>query len=160
MTANETSSRVLQLHAQGMGRNEISRQVGCCRDTVSKIVAGAGLTFERSDSIVRATKARQVDLSVRRQEVAERILDQLDVMLSRLESPKDWETVLRSPGGQQAARPGFIPAGDMQAAWRAVADATSSLTRLDLGEGSTQVTVSLVTGLAEQLGVSDEGHTL
>jgi hypothetical protein len=45
--------RILALHAEGKGRNDIAREAGVSAASVSKIIAEAGLSFDRT-----ATKAR------------------------------------------------------------------------------------------------------
>lgn len=54
-------ARILELHEQGLARNEIARLVDRSGRTVSRVVAEAGGTFERSAQTEAATKAQQED---------------------------------------------------------------------------------------------------
>ncbi|MCL3994438.1 helix-turn-helix domain-containing protein [Streptomyces lavenduligriseus] len=74
---------VRRLHAQGLGRNAIAREMGRGPRTVSVIAAELGLDFDRSMT-AEATRARKADLEERRvllaealQGDAERLTEQL-----------------------------------------------------------------------------------
>lgn len=76
--------RIKTLHAQGMSRNNIARDIGRSGRTVSRIAAELGLTFERSGTTAAATEARKADAASRRARLqvdalaaAERLLGQM-----------------------------------------------------------------------------------
>lgn len=81
---DEHRAELARLHAAGMTRNDIAREMGISGATVSKLAADAGLTFDRT-AVAAATKARQADLADRRSrlelknlKVAEQLLDQIN----------------------------------------------------------------------------------
>lgn len=57
--------RILELHAQGMSRNDIAREVGRSGSTVTKVVHAAGLSFDRT-STQAATQAKKADAAALR----------------------------------------------------------------------------------------------
>lgn len=76
-------NEVRRLHAQGLGRNAIAREMGRGPRTVSVIAAELGLAFDRTMT-EEATRARKADLEERRvllaealQGDAERLTEQL-----------------------------------------------------------------------------------
>jgi hypothetical protein len=79
-------ARVLELHEQGKGRNEISREVGIGLATVSRIVKQAGLSFDRS-RVAAATEARTIDNRARRSELAGELLTKAQQMLAMMDGP-------------------------------------------------------------------------
>lgn len=66
-------AQVVDLHAKGLGRNEIAKLTGIGAATVSKIVKDDGGSFNRS-KVKAATAARKVDLAAERARLAERLL--------------------------------------------------------------------------------------
>lgn len=74
---------VRELHAQGLGRNEIARRLGRSGQTVSKIAASLGLDFDREAARV-ATEARVIDARARRAELAFKLLDDAERMRQQL----------------------------------------------------------------------------
>jgi predicted transcriptional regulator len=78
---------IRDLHGQGLSRNEIARRAGVSNESVSKICAAAGLTFDRT-ATETATKAKQVDtkkvralLAADSITTARKALDRINVML-------------------------------------------------------------------------------
>lgn len=74
--------RVAKLHAKGLNRNAIAREIGRAQSTVSKIARELGLSFDRSRTTA-ATQARQVDAKHRRAELADLALDDAHEMRRR-----------------------------------------------------------------------------
>ncbi|MEY9837430.1 helix-turn-helix domain-containing protein [Streptacidiphilus sp. EB103A] len=77
-------TEILRRHGAGESRNAIARAVGRSGETVSKVVAAKGLTFERGPEVAAATEAKLTDLAARRaklaldlQSDAERLREQL-----------------------------------------------------------------------------------
>ena len=62
-------AEIVRLHAQGLGRNEIARQVGRAQRTVSLICAEEGLIFDTSMT-EDATRARVAQLAALRADTA------------------------------------------------------------------------------------------
>lgn len=75
---------VRRLHAQGMGRNAITRETRIHNKRVSAIAADLGLSFSRAGATAVATEAKKADAASRRArlqvdalEAAERLLGQM-----------------------------------------------------------------------------------
>lgn len=84
---DEDREQVRALHAQGLGRNAIARQLGRSSRTVSVLAEELGLTFDRS-ATAEATRARIIDTRERRQNLIERYYAQAEKILARLERPE------------------------------------------------------------------------
>lgn len=94
VTADELDE-IRRLHAEGHGRNEISRRTGRCLRTISVQCAKMGLTFDRT-ATEAATAARNADLAEKRSILADALTD--DAL--RL-SAQVWEpAVIHSFGGK------------------------------------------------------------
>ncbi|MEU6635719.1 hypothetical protein [Streptomyces rochei] len=70
----EDEEQLRQLHADGLPRNEIARQMGWAVGTITNHARRLGLSFDR-EAVRAATDARQVDLKARRQRIQEQLLD-------------------------------------------------------------------------------------
>jgi hypothetical protein len=79
--------QVRALHAQGLSRNEIARQIQRSGKTVSRLASEQGLTFERGEEIRAATEARKVDARARRAALALALLDDAERMRRQLFAP-------------------------------------------------------------------------
>lgn len=84
---DEERARILELHAGGMARNAIAREVGRAASLVTRVVHESGGTFKRAAEVVAATEARKVDNASRRASAVSRLYDQADYLLGRLEAP-------------------------------------------------------------------------
>ncbi|TQO23796.1 helix-turn-helix domain-containing protein [Paramicrobacterium agarici] len=80
----ETRARAVELAKQGLSRNAIARELGIGAATVTKIIAGAGLSFDRSET-EQAVKARQIDLAAMRINLAEKMGTAASAMLDRID---------------------------------------------------------------------------
>ncbi|UJV43818.1 helix-turn-helix domain-containing protein [Streptomyces sp. AMCC400023] len=67
--SDDERAEIVRLHAQGLGRNEIARQVGRAQRTVSLICAEEGLVFDTSMT-EDATRARVAQLAALRADTA------------------------------------------------------------------------------------------
>lgn len=72
-----------ELHAQGMGRNAISRKMGITACVISRTAEHLGLDFDRS-KIQAATVARLADLAERRSLLAEDLISDAEKLRSRI----------------------------------------------------------------------------
>ena len=92
---DEDYQRVRELHAQGLGRNAIAREIGRAQRTVSLIAAELGLTFDTSMT-EDATRARIAQLAALRADTA------LDLHVDALKlTAQMWEpTTVFSFGGK------------------------------------------------------------
>lgn len=82
----EIEKRVRELHAQGLGRNAIARQIGCADSTLSKIAARLGLSFDRTRT-AEATRAKQVDAAARRADLSATLLEDAHRLRAQLWEP-------------------------------------------------------------------------
>jgi len=81
-----------QLHAEGLGRNAIARQMGINTSVVSRTAAHLGLDFDRS-RIAAATAARVADVAERRSLLAEDLVSDAERLRAQLWQPHlywDW----------------------------------------------------------------------
>jgi hypothetical protein len=78
--------QVINLHAEGLPRNQIARQVGISAGSVTNICRAEGLAFDRSET-KHATEARAVDLAAGRIRLAEKMLAASEDMLDVIDGP-------------------------------------------------------------------------
>lgn len=85
-----------ELHARGLGRNAISREMGITASVISRTAEHLGLDFDRS-KIQAATQARLADLAERRALLAEDLLSDAEKLRAQM-----WEeTTVFSFGGKE-----------------------------------------------------------
>lgn len=84
--SDEQRAQVLNLHAQGLPRNDIARQTGVSAGSVTNICRDAGLSFDRS-ATKQASAARSVDLTAGRIRLAEKMLAASESMLDKIDDP-------------------------------------------------------------------------
>ncbi|MGW2594762.1 hypothetical protein ACWCXC_31470 [Streptomyces sp. NPDC001515] len=80
------------LHAEGLGRNAIAREMGIAPAVVSRTAARLGLTFDRA-LMQAATAARLADLAERRSLLAEDLISDAERLRARVWEPRlywDW----------------------------------------------------------------------
>ncbi|MFY1658565.1 helix-turn-helix domain-containing protein [Micromonospora sp. WMMD1274] len=76
---------VTQLHADGKGRNAISRETGIHQKRVSAIAAELGLSFQRGGArTAAATEARKADAATRRAAIEEQALAAAEKLLDQM----------------------------------------------------------------------------
>ncbi|MBL1104932.1 hypothetical protein JK361_10050 [Streptomyces sp. 5-8] len=98
----EDEERLRQLHADGVSRNEIARQMGWAVGTITNHANRLGLSFDR-EAVRAATDARQVDLKDRRQRIQEQLLELAERSIERTQS--------------RYLLTGFSHTGEMTAEW-------------------------------------------
>jgi lambda repressor-like predicted transcriptional regulator len=81
--------RILELHKQGLGCKAIAREAGVSPSTVSKVCNEAGLTFDRTKTMV-ATKALVADAKHRRAVLADGFLDDAARLRGQMFSPVEY----------------------------------------------------------------------
>lgn len=77
---------MLDLHAKGLGRNEIAKLTGIGAASVTRIVQAEGGSFDRTKT-EQAVKARKIDTANYRSMVAEKLLIAADELLDKLHQP-------------------------------------------------------------------------
>ncbi|MGI5178662.1 helix-turn-helix domain-containing protein [Dactylosporangium sp. CA-152071] len=158
--------QVRALHAQGLSRNEIARQIGRSGKTVSNIAKAAGLTFERGPEVAAATEARKVDAKARRAALALALLDDAERLRKQLFAP----CTVYSFGGrdntfEQALieEPSFRDKRDLMQAVSTAIDRSVKLDEYDSGANLGQVVSLLETigrGLTGKYGTGDDEHPI
>ncbi|MFJ8224950.1 helix-turn-helix domain-containing protein [Streptomyces griseus] len=89
---------VRQLHAEGLGRNAIAKQLKRSGRTISEIAGELGISFAaRAGQVAAATEVRQADLADRRARLAEQLQDDAERMRAQLWVP----TTVWSFGGKE-----------------------------------------------------------
>jgi hypothetical protein len=78
--------KVIALHGEGKGRNEIAKAAGVAAGTVTKIIKDEGLSFDRTHTEV-ATQARKSDMRARRAELAQLLLEDAHRLREQLWKP-------------------------------------------------------------------------
>lgn len=154
-TRTALRARVSDLHAQGLGRNAIARELGIGGGTVGRMAAALGLTFDRT-ATHRATVARQVDLAALRAELTEGLLRDAARLRAEMWAPAK---VFNFGGKDNTYEERTVeqpPFADklkiMQATGIAVTHALK-LEAVDNPEG--KAAASLLTSLAETQGIHD-----
>lgn len=82
----EDYDRVSELHAQGLGRNEIARQINRAQRTVSVIAQELGLVFDCTWT-EEATRHRMAQLAARRVDLAEALQSDAERLTEQLWQP-------------------------------------------------------------------------
>ncbi|MEV5472975.1 hypothetical protein AB0L66_11535 [Streptomyces sp. NPDC052207] len=81
----EDEETLLRLHADGLPRNEIARQMGWAVGTITNHARRLGLDFDR-EAVRAATDARQVDLRDQRQQIQQELLELAREQMTRARS--------------------------------------------------------------------------
>ncbi|MER5769565.1 helix-turn-helix domain-containing protein [Streptomyces sp. NPDC001985] len=145
---------VRRLHAEGLGRNEIARQIGRAQRTVSVIAAELGLDFDRTMTAV-ATQARVIDGKARRAALVQRSYARAEKLYDRLEADESdgyQYTAVTSKGIETRCLdhvPGIEERAIAQAAGQYLTHA-AKLEAIDADSGSGEVG-SLLTSLFDRL---------
>lgn len=134
---DEDRQRVAELHAEGLNRNAIAREIGRSGSTVSKIAVELGLSFDRT-AVKAATEARVADAKARRAALMNELLDDAEKLRQQLFAP----TTIHSFGGKDHTynsrsvdQPLFKDQRDIV---QAVNTAISASLRLDLHDADNQ----------------------
>lgn len=146
-------TKVRRLHAQGMTRNAIAREIGRSPSTVSKLAAEAGLTFERGPEIVAATEARRIDLAARRAALAAELHQDAERLRAQLWEPCAYGEFAGRDGEWNETyleRPRFADQRAIIAATGTAVQQSLKLAPVEGGEGADQVR-SMLGALGEAL---------
>ena len=158
-TDPHAQAAVAELHAKGLGRNDIARQSGISEGTVGNIARDLGLTFDRAAVCAPATEAKRQDNAALRAQLIARLYREANRKLTQLESEKTerWPTLVRGEGGiEETRRLDYIPAKDYAQVSQSVGYLVTHAARLEAVDNPTgQAAVSLVSSLAAQFGIRD-----
>jgi hypothetical protein len=145
---------VAELHAKGLGRNTIARELGISAGQVTNIARDLGLSFDRTATAV-ATEARKADCADRRSRLEEQLLDDAERLRAQVWAPHEYI----DHGGKEFVEVRWLqdeptPADKLkliQAARQAL-DGSLRITQLDAEAGDAPVK-AMLTELGRALGV-------
>lgn len=152
---------IKELHAQGLGRNEIARRVDRAWSVTSRICREEGLTFDRA-SVKEANVAMRADMEQMRLKLAYAMLDKAQELIESL----DDEFVAFNFGGKDNTFESEVLAGPPPDAIRNImtsaaiaAQRSMELTKFDADREDTEDTASVfsevVAGIRKMAAVLD-----
>lgn len=94
-TSHAIEERVAELHASGLGRNSIARELGIAAATVTRICQERGLLFDRA-ATRQALAARRIDCAALRTELEQQLLEDAQRLRAQLWQPHEY----RDHGGR------------------------------------------------------------
>lgn len=161
---DETRQQVRELHAEGLGRNEIARRLDRSPRTISVLCAELGLTFDRTATAV-ATEARKIDAKARRLALIERAYTRAEHLFARLEAAdQDGFTYTATSGaGIQTVRLDHVPGIEEKALAGSISQYLSTAARLEAIDADSGVEAaqsmlgSLAAGLTAAYNAMNEG---
>lgn len=141
---------IRRLHAQGLGRNEIARQIQRSSRTVSVLADEMGLTFDRTRTAV-ATEARKADAAARRAAIIEGLYDVAEDELAYLRQTAPYPLVEVSMGAPVHYNVDRLPAQDRKALVQSIGSAMTAAGRLEAldGDPGADAARSMLTTLAD-----------
>ena len=152
----DEADRVRKLHAQGLSRNQIAKEIGRSWSSVTKLAKHLGLTFDRA-APKAAIEAAMVDAKLRRRGIIARLYGVAETTLDRLERTGHDLTEV-SMGEAIRFSVYELPSADVYRLVGAVSSATSSAVKLeqvDSDSGATEAT-SMLDALTAGLGAAYE----
>lgn len=124
-------ARVVELHAAGLSRAAIARDLGRSPDTVGRIAADADLSFDRARTAA-ATTAKQADNRARRAALVEEAYKQALAVIARMAAPDGYDaTGTATNGVTVVTRVALPPAHDVKALAGAFSTLTASAARME-----------------------------
>lgn len=126
--------KVRALHAQGLGRNEIARQIGRGPRTVTRIAERLGLEFDRTATAV-ATEARVIDSRARRAALLSSLYDIAEDDVAYLKQSDPYDLVEVSAGKAVRYTAQRLPAQDRRGLITGISTAITAAGKLEALEG-------------------------
>lgn len=153
--------QVAAMYRDGKTQAEIQRATGVSHGSVQRIIKAAGLPPNERSSWTRAANEARLDkLAERRTNIIDRLYALASDKLADLEQAKDagWRTVLRGELGVEETRTlQFVPARDFRDVATSLSTLVDRAARLEAVDSpATRAAVSLLTSLADQIGVDDK----
>lgn len=124
----EKIARVRELHAAGLSRNAIARDLGIPQESVSNIAKDQGLSFDRARTRA-ATQAKVDDARAARTEIILRLYGQSLAQLDRLDLPEH-HIKEASAGKVVSYTARYLPAQDVKSLVTAIGTAAEKAVRL------------------------------
>ena len=155
-----TRQQVVDLYRAGKTKSEIIKLTGVSHGSVHRIVKAAGLPPSPRASWTQAAKdARLEQLADRRTNIIDRLYALAADKLTELEKTQaeGWRTVMRGEAGTEESRTlEFVPARDFRDIATSLSTLVDRAARLEAVDSpATRAAASLLTSLAEQIGVDD-----
>lgn len=128
--------RVKELHAQGMSRNDIARQLGRSGRTISRIAVELGLTFERAGATAAATAAKVADGQARRAQLQLDALEGAQKLYAQMFAPCkafNFGGKENTYNDTQLNEPTFVDKRNIAVAMQALANTALRLAEYDKG---------------------------
>ncbi|MFD7413520.1 helix-turn-helix domain-containing protein [Kitasatospora purpeofusca] len=157
--------RIRELHAQGLGRNEIMKATGRGASVVSRLAREMGLQFTRGGEVATATAARQADNKARRGLAVQRLYDRVERIQDRLDEDDYRYQHVTHTGLVVTVTDEYPPAADEKHLASAVTgylNAAARLEAIDAGDGADDARSMLgkiMTGLADVYREQQEADT-
>ncbi|TXS22627.1 helix-turn-helix domain-containing protein [Streptomyces sp. ms191] len=147
---DEERAEIRRLHAEGHGRNEISRRTGRSLRTISVQAERMGLTFDRTMTAV-ATEARVIDGRARRAAILAGLYEVAEAELDYLRQGGQYALVEVSSGKAVRFNADRLPAQDRRALITGISTAMTAAARLESMEGDPGITgaASLLMNLSD-----------
>lgn len=144
---DEERAAIREMHAQGVGRNEMCKRLGRGGRTISRVAAELGLSFDRSGSLAVATAVKKADAAERRARLQVNMLEAAEMLLEQMFQPAR----VYSFGGKeneynerQHDEPPFRDKRDIASALTALVGSSTRLAEFDRGAGDTEQKSALV----------------
>lgn len=149
----EQRARAIKLAKAGKGRNEIAKLLGLSAPSVTRIIAAAGLSFDRSKTAA-AVEAHRIDRAAVRADIIDRMYKRSQKILSRVEADS---FTYRSPTatGSETVTDDAPPPGDEKNLASAVGIYLDKATRLELvdSDNGQSDAKSMLVDLGKALGI-------
>jgi IS30 family transposase len=92
-------AEIRRLHSEGLGRNEIARQLGRSGRTISVQASAMGLVFDNAEMTDAATRNRKAQLAARRMDLAEALQEDAERLTEQMWEP----AIVYSFGGKDSS---------------------------------------------------------
>jgi hypothetical protein len=146
--------KIRDLHAAGLSRNAIAKEIGRSGSTVSVAAKEMGLSFERGHEVEAATKAMVADAKTKRAELMNTLLDDAARLRAQIWEPHEY----RAHGGRDFIEQRWTQeeptSADKLKLMQAATIAVDRSLRLDLHDSDTQGLPAVDAWLRDMIGSS------
>jgi hypothetical protein len=150
----DDEQQLRDLHAQGLGRNEIARRLDRSSRTITVHADKLGLDFDRTATAV-ATQAKVIDSRARRAAIVERFYARAERLLDQLDAAEDgaFKFTTSTVNGIETARLDHVPGQEEKALAGALTQYTNQAVKLEQlnGDPGVDAARSMLGALAEGL---------
>ncbi|MFE7029460.1 hypothetical protein ACFU9Y_04055 [Streptomyces sp. NPDC057621] len=153
--STEDEETLRQLHADGVSRNEIARQMEWSVGTITSHAQRLGLPFDR-EPVRAAVEARQIDLKDRRQRIQEQLLDLAETAIDRAQRQylvSGW-THTGEPVRELLPEPPAKETKDLTLAASSALTSALKLAQVDAGDAGRENAQGLLQSLSDAMAVA------